>query len=65
MVNISKFTPGNQALRLTIGFGAGRGSLLYNVKYINNGDILVDYDGLERFTGIEFLPGTTHVRLPT
>ena len=33
-VVISSFDSGNAALRLTIGFGAGRGSLVYNAKYI-------------------------------
>lgn len=59
-VAISAFDPGNAALRLTIGFGAGRGSLLYNAKYTKNGKVLVDYDGAERFTGLEIAPGTQY-----
>ncbi|WKJ88900.1 DUF4410 domain-containing protein [Methylomonas montana] len=59
-VAISAFDPGNAALRLTIGFGAGRGSLVYNAKYIKNGQVLVDYDGAERFTGMEIAPGTQY-----
>lgn len=59
-VAISVFDPGNAALRLTIGFGAGRGSLVYNAKYSKNGNILVDYDGAERFTGLEIAPGTKY-----
>lgn len=59
-VAISAFDPGNAGLRLTIGFGAGRGSLVYNAKYMKNGKLLVDYDGAERFTGLEFAPGTQY-----
>jgi hypothetical protein len=59
-VAISVFDPGNAALRLTVGFGAGRGSLVYNAKYTKSGKLLVDYDGAERFTGLEFAPGTKY-----
>jgi hypothetical protein len=59
-VAISKFDPGNAALRLTIGFGAGRGSLVYNAKYSKTGKVLIDYDGAERFTGLEIAPGTKY-----
>jgi len=59
-VAISAFDPGNAALRLTIGFGAGRGSLVYNAKYTKDGKLLVDYDGAERFTGLEIAPGTKY-----
>jgi len=59
-VAISYFTPGNAALRLTIGFGAGRGSLVYNAKYTKGGQLLIDYDGAERFTGLEVAPGTQY-----
>ena len=57
-VEISEFNPGNQALRATVGFGAGRGSLVYNAKYSKYGKVLIDYAGAERFTGMEFSPGT-------
>jgi hypothetical protein len=59
-VNISAFDPGNAALRLSIGFGAGRGSLVYNAKYSKDGKVLLDYDGAERFTGLEIAPGTKY-----
>ncbi|TCV81033.1 MULTISPECIES: DUF4410 domain-containing protein [Methylomonas] len=59
-VAISDFDPGNAALRLTVGFGAGRGSLVYNAKYTKSGMVLIDYDGAERFTGLEFSPGTKY-----
>lgn len=53
-VVVMAFTPGNAALRLTVGFGAGRGSLLYIAEYKNNqGQTLAKMDGQERFTGVE------------
>ena len=53
-VLVTNFTPGNQALRLTVGFGAGRGSLLYTAAYTNqDGKTLAKMDGEERFTGGE------------
>jgi len=53
-VNVTAFNPGNAALRFTIGFGAGRGSLLYTAKYSNDaGQTLAEMDGQERFTGAE------------
>jgi uncharacterized protein DUF4410 len=32
-VNVIEFNPGSAALRLTVGFGAGRGSLIYSAEY--------------------------------
>jgi hypothetical protein len=53
-VFVTDFTPGNAALRLTLGFGAGRGSLLYTAEYKDQGGkILAKMDGQERFTGGE------------
>ena len=53
-VDVTKFSPGNAFVRSFIGFGAGRGSLLYTAEYINKeGDILAKIDGQERFTGGE------------
>jgi hypothetical protein len=53
-VNVTEFDPGNAALRLTVGFGAGRGSLLYLAEYKNQeGKILASINGEERFTGLE------------
>ncbi|ESS72284.1 hypothetical protein MGMO_62c00170 [Methyloglobulus morosus KoM1] len=53
-VNVTEFDPGNAALRLTVGFGAGRGSLLYLAEYKNQGGkILASMNGEERFTGLE------------
>lgn len=54
-VAVSAFTPGNQALRMTVGFGAGRGSLIYTAEYVDaSGKTLGRMDGQERFTGAEF-----------
>lgn len=53
-VLVTAFTPGNAALRLTVGFGAGRGSLLYVAEYTNDaGQELAKMEGQERFTGTE------------
>ncbi len=53
-VQVTAFTPGNAALRLTVGFGAGRGSLLYDAVYSNEaGQELAKMEGQERFTGTE------------
>jgi hypothetical protein len=53
-VNVTEFNPGNAALRMTIGFGAGRGSLVYTAEYTNKtGQTLAKMDGEERFTGLE------------
>jgi hypothetical protein len=59
-VAISTFTPGNAALRLTVGLGAGRSSLVYKAKYTKAGKVLADYDAEERFTGLEIAPGTKY-----
>lgn len=53
-VLVTAFTPGNAALRLTVGFGAGRGSLLYVAEYTDkSGQTLAKMEGRERFTGTE------------
>ncbi|MGR9116346.1 MAG: DUF4410 domain-containing protein [Gammaproteobacteria bacterium] len=53
-VHVTEFTPGNAALRLTIGFGAGRGSLVYIAEYTDQeGKSLAKMEGQERFTGME------------
>lgn len=53
-VNVIEFTPGNAALRLTVGFGAGRGSLIYTAEYTDpEGIVLAKMEGQERFTGLE------------
>jgi hypothetical protein len=53
-VNVREFNPGDAALRLTVGFGAGRGSLIYSAEYADaEGKILAKMDGQERFTGGE------------
>ena len=53
-VQVTAFTPGHAALRITIGFGAGRGSLIYTAEYTDNaGQTLAKMNGRERFTGTE------------
>jgi len=58
-VNVQDFDPGNAALRWTVSFGAGRGSLIYVAEYADSvGRIVAKMDGQERFTGTEV--GFTH-----
>lgn len=53
-VHVSQFSPGNAALRWTVGLGAGRGSLVYSAEYVDvDGKVLASMDGQERFTGAE------------
>lgn len=53
-VNVNRFTPGNAALRWTVGLGAGRGSLVYVAEYVDaDGKVLASMEGQERFTGQE------------
>ena len=53
-VDVQRFDPGNEALRLIVGFGAGRGSLLYTARFLDHeGQVLAAMDGQERFTGGE------------
>ena len=53
-VIVSEFDPGDTAARLLIGFGAGRGSLIYSAEYADaTGQTLAKMDGQERFTGGE------------
>jgi len=53
-VHVHEFEPGNAALRLTVGFGAGRGSLLYTARYLDSSQtVLAELEGQERFTGGE------------
>ena len=53
-VHVSEFDPGSAALRLPVGFGAGRGSLIYSAEYADaQGKVLARMDGQEHFTGTE------------
>lgn len=54
VVDVKFFSPGNAATRNIIGFGAGRGSLIYTAKYILlDGKVFAEMEGQERFTGEE------------
>lgn len=65
-VDVHTFTPGNQALRILIGFGAGRGSLIYTAKYMDiEGNILASLKGYERFTGGEVHFNTEYGQMAT
>ncbi len=51
-VDVHEFDAGSRGLRVTIGFGAGRGSLLYTARYLDpDGKVLASMEGQERFTG--------------
>jgi len=53
-IQVTEFSPGNAGLRLTVGFGAGRGSLVYLAEYTSQeGKTLAKMNGEERFTGAE------------
>ncbi len=53
-VNVIEFNPGDAAARMIVGFGAGRGSLIYTAEYKTaKGEVLAKMEGQERFTGGE------------
>jgi hypothetical protein len=53
-VDVHAFNPGNTAARILVGFGAGRGSLLYTARYVDeDGEVLAQIDGQEHHTGSE------------
>jgi hypothetical protein len=53
-VDVHAFDPGNTTARILVGFGAGRGSLLYTARYVGEGgEVLAQIDGNERHTGGE------------
>ncbi len=53
-VDVHAFNPGNTTARILVGFGAGRGSLLYTARFVSgDGEVLAQIDGQERHTGGE------------
>ncbi len=53
-VDVHAFNPGSTAARILVGFGAGRGSLLYTARFVSeDGEVLAHIDGTERHTGSE------------
>ena len=53
-VDVHSYSAGSAGARLTVGFGAGRGSLLYLARYTSSdGQVLAEMDGAEYFTGGE------------
>jgi hypothetical protein len=53
-VNVTEFNPGDATARMIVGFGAGRGSLIYTAEYKTaTGEVLAKMEGQERFTGGE------------
>ena len=54
LVDLHSFDPGSAATRLTVGFGAGRESLLYTARYLDRDrHVLAEMEGHEYFTGAE------------
>jgi hypothetical protein len=53
-VDIQRFSAGDAGVRMAVGFGAGRGSLLYLARYTApDGRVLAEMNGAEHFTGTE------------
>jgi len=53
-IDVHAIKLGSAAARILIGFGAGRGSLLYTARYVReDGEVLAQVDGQERHTGGE------------
>ena len=53
-VRINRFDPGDRALRLTIGFGAGRSVLEQTATFKDaSGQVLAEFRGGKSFTGLE------------
>lgn len=51
--SITEFAPGSQALRITVGFGAGATSLRWHARYARDDQVLAERDGTESFSGME------------
>lgn len=53
-VTVNEFTPGDRALRLTVGLGAGRALLKYTARFKNSrGNLLAELQGGKAYTGAE------------
>jgi hypothetical protein len=53
-IDVHAFSAGNTAARILVGFGAGRGSLLYTARFLTSeGELLSEIEGNERHTGNE------------
>jgi hypothetical protein len=53
-LDVHAFKPGSTAARILVGFGAGRGSLIYTARFVSeDGEVLAQIDGKERHTGGE------------
>jgi hypothetical protein len=53
-VTVNEFTPGDRALRLTIGLGAGRALLKYTARFKDSrGNLLAELEGGKAYTGAE------------
>jgi hypothetical protein len=53
-VAVHEFSPGNRALRTTVGFGAGRAVLKFTARFKDShGNLLAEFDGGKTYTGME------------
>ena len=59
-ITVNEFTPGDRALRLTVGFGAGRALLKYTARFEDSrGNLLAEMNGGKEFHGGEFVDNPT------
>jgi hypothetical protein len=55
-VTVTEFTPGDRALRMTVGVGAGRALLKYAARFKDpRGNLLAELDGGKAYTGMEIV----------
>jgi len=53
-VTVNEFTPGNRALRMTVGLGAGRALFKYTARFEDSrGNLLAELEGGKAYTGME------------
>lgn len=53
-IHVKAYSPGSAVARNLVGFGAGRGSLIYDAAWTSSdGKVLAEMEGKERFTGLE------------
>ncbi len=59
-VTVSQFDPGDRALRMVIGFGAGRAALKYTARFKDpTGKLLAELQGGKAYHGLEMNENTT------
>lgn len=54
-IRITRFEPGSEAKRFSMGWGAGRALLMYTASFLNrSGDLIAEMEGGKAYTGQEF-----------